>query len=98
MGICRNPGRSNPYDHVLTVVCPAAGTARCWSPTRCSTRPRPDPVRHWLAEHGWHDQPEIGLVWGEHTRDPDPTTSPQVRLKNIGYSAKCTTATCDRHP
>lgn len=28
----------------------------------------PEPVRRWLAEHGWHEDPDDGLVCPGHPR------------------------------
>lgn len=68
-----------PHQHFATVVCPLCGDGPIVAGDLADLMPDennpPAAIRGWLAEQGWHDDPDDGLVCAEHPRragPPDP--------------------------
>lgn len=61
-----------PHRHCQTVVCPLCADgpiiAGDLADLMSDERPPPEPVRRWLAEHGWHNDPDDDLVCPDHQR------------------------------
>jgi DNA invertase Pin-like site-specific DNA recombinase len=70
----RHCAECQPHQQVQTLACPLCGDGPMVTGDLADAMPDehtpPEPVRRWLAVHGWHDQPGIGLVCAEHRRQP----------------------------
>jgi DNA invertase Pin-like site-specific DNA recombinase len=59
-----------PHQHFATIVCPLCGDGPMLAGdladlTSDPAKP-PEPVRQWLGQQGWHDDPDDGRVCGQH--------------------------------
>lgn len=60
-----------PHQHVQSIECPLCGDGPLVAGDLGETvtsayASLPEPIRTWLHEHGWHQQPDHGLVCGQH--------------------------------
>lgn len=62
--------RCQPHQHVQTIICPLCTdgpiVAGDLADLMATLGTPPEPVRRWLDKHGWHDDPDHGLVCAEH--------------------------------
>jgi DNA invertase Pin-like site-specific DNA recombinase len=64
-----------PHQHFQTIVCPLCGDGPMVGGDLADLMPDentpPETVRGWLADRGWHDDPDDSFICGQHL----PTTS-----------------------